>query len=152
MIHELAQEPWRDVHWGAGPLYDREIHEAGHVARVRLLRANRRPRLQPEKVDEALKKEALAVGVRVYFGWCRRRTISHIPTPRASSPTPMIADENRDMSEEFNTLGQGMHGDAPGHAFVLVDRGKVLWYRDYWLAPTRSMYVEPKELLADIPT
>ena len=66
--------------------------------------------------------------------------------------TPMIADDNRDMSEAFNTLGQGMHGDAPGHAFVLVDRGKVLWYRDYWLAPTRSMYVEPRQLLADIPT
>lgn len=66
--------------------------------------------------------------------------------------TPMIADDDRDMSEAFNTLGQGMHGDAPGHAFVLVDRGKVLWYRDYWLAPTRSMYVEPRQLLADIPT
>ena len=49
-------------------------------------------------------------------------------------------------------LGQGMHGDAPGHAFVLVDRGRVLWYRDYWLAPTRSMYVDPRQLLADIPT
>ena len=66
--------------------------------------------------------------------------------------SPMIADEDRDMSDAFNTLGQGMHGDTPGHAFVLVDRGKVLWYRDYWLAPTRSMYVEPKKLLADIPT
>lgn len=66
--------------------------------------------------------------------------------------TPMIADENRDMSEAFNTLGQGMHGDAPGHAFVLVSGGTVLWYRDYWLAPTRSMYVEPGRLLADIPT
>lgn len=66
--------------------------------------------------------------------------------------TPMIADDDRDMSEAFNTLGQGMHGDAPGHAFVLVDRGRVLWYRDYWLAPTRSMYVDPRQLLADIPT
>ena len=66
--------------------------------------------------------------------------------------TPMIADDDRDMSQAFNTLGQGMHGDAPGHAFVLVDRGKVLWYRDYWLTPTRSMYIEPARLLADIPT
>ena len=65
--------------------------------------------------------------------------------------TPVIADGDRDMSEAFNTLGQGMHGDAPGHAFVLVEKGKVLWYRDYWLAPTRSMYVEPERLLADIP-
>lgn len=66
--------------------------------------------------------------------------------------TPMIADDDRDMSQAFNTLGQGMHGDTPGHAFVLVTRGKVVWYRDYWLAPTRSMYVEPDRLLADIPT
>ena len=65
--------------------------------------------------------------------------------------TPMIADEDRTMSEAFNTLGQGMHGDTPGHAFVLVDRGEVVWYRDYWLAPTRSMFVEPKRLLADMP-
>ena len=65
--------------------------------------------------------------------------------------TPMIADTDRDMSIAFNTLGKGMHGDTPGHAFVLVNRGKVLWYRDYWLPPTRSMYVEPRRLLADMP-
>lgn len=66
--------------------------------------------------------------------------------------TPVIADEDRDMSRAFNTLGQGMHASAPGHAFVLVDRGKVVWQRDYWLAPYRTMYVEPKELLDDIPS
>jgi peroxiredoxin Q/BCP len=65
--------------------------------------------------------------------------------------TPMIADTDRDMSAAFNTLGKGMHGDTPGHAFVLVNRGKVLWYRDYWLPPTRSMYVKPRQLLADMP-
>lgn len=64
--------------------------------------------------------------------------------------TPLIADEDGDMSAAFNTIGQGMHGDAPGHAFALVSQGKVLWYRDYWLAPTRSMYVDPERLLADI--
>lgn len=66
--------------------------------------------------------------------------------------TPMIADDDRTMSEAFNTLGQGMHGDTPGHAFALIDNGKLLWYRDYWLPPTRSMYVEPAKLLADIPS
>ena len=66
--------------------------------------------------------------------------------------TPMIADDDRTMSKAFNTLGQGMHGDTPGHAFALINRGKVLWYRDYWLPPSRSMYVEPAKLLADIPT
>jgi peroxiredoxin len=64
--------------------------------------------------------------------------------------SPMIADENRDMSRAFDTLGRGMHGDTPGHAFALIDRGKLLWYRDYWLAPERTMYVEPGELLADL--
>ena len=66
--------------------------------------------------------------------------------------TPMIADDDRTMSEAFNTLGQGMHGATPGHAFALIDKGKVLWYRDYLLPPTRSMYVDPQELLADIPS
>lgn len=65
--------------------------------------------------------------------------------------TPMIADENRDMSRAFNTLGKGMHGDTPGHAFVLMAKGKVVWYRDYWLAPSQTMYVPPKRLLADLP-
>lgn len=64
--------------------------------------------------------------------------------------TPMIADDNRDMSRAFNTLGQGMHGDTPGHAFVLIDKGKVLWYHDYWLAPTKTMYVDPQRVLADM--
>ena len=48
--------------------------------------------------------------------------------------TPMISDDDRDMSEAFNTLGKGMHADTPGHAFVLVEDGKVLWQRDYWLS------------------
>ena len=65
--------------------------------------------------------------------------------------TPLISDSDRDMSEAFNTLGQGMHADSPGHAFALIDHGKVLWYRDYWLPPDRAMYVEPQKLLADIP-
>ena len=65
--------------------------------------------------------------------------------------TSLISDEDRDMSQAFNTLGKGMHGDTPGHAFALIDRGQVLWYRDYWLPPDRAMYVPPAKLLADIP-
>lgn len=64
--------------------------------------------------------------------------------------TPMISDENRDMSEAFNTLGKGMHSNTPGHAFALVYRGKVLWYHDYWLPPDQTMYVKPAKLLSDI--
>lgn len=66
--------------------------------------------------------------------------------------TPMIADADRDMSAAFDTLGQGMHADTPGHAFALIEKGKVLWYRDYWLAPDRTMYVEPAQVLADLPS
>ncbi|HUP31539.1 MAG TPA: redoxin domain-containing protein [Gaiellaceae bacterium] len=67
--------------------------------------------------------------------------------------TPVIADDDRDMSAAFDTLGQGMHPDMPGHAFVLVDEtGTVVWQRDYWLEPWRTMYVEPERLLKDIPT
>jgi peroxiredoxin len=65
--------------------------------------------------------------------------------------TPMIADGDRDMSAAFDTLGRGMHPDTPGHAFVLLDEaGKVVWQRDYWLDPYRTMYVDPETLLADI--
>ncbi len=64
--------------------------------------------------------------------------------------TPLISDSDRNMSLAFNTLGQGMHGDTPGHAFALIEKGKVLWYHDYWLPPDRTMYVQPDKLLADI--
>jgi len=66
--------------------------------------------------------------------------------------SPMIADSDLTMSQSFNTLGKGMHSDTPGHAFVLLDRrGKVLWQRDYYQPPYRTMYVEPAQLLQDIP-
>ena len=64
--------------------------------------------------------------------------------------TPLISDSSRTMSSAFNTLGKGMHADSPGHAFVLIYHGKVLWYRDYWLPPYQTMYVQPATLLADI--
>ena len=64
--------------------------------------------------------------------------------------TPLISDSSRAISQAFNTLGQGMHADSPGHAFALIYHGKVLWYRDYYLAPYRTMYVPPSRLLADI--
>lgn len=66
--------------------------------------------------------------------------------------SPVISDEDRSMSSTFNTLGKGMHPDTPGHAFVLIDgSGKVLWQRDYYLAPYRAMWVPPRQLLQDIP-
>jgi peroxiredoxin Q/BCP len=65
--------------------------------------------------------------------------------------TPLISDANGRISAAFNAIGQGMMATTPGHAFALIYHGKVLWYRDYWLAPYRTMYVQPQKLLADIP-
>ena len=65
--------------------------------------------------------------------------------------TPIISDTSLAMSRAFNTLGQGMHSDTPGHAFVLVYQGKVLWYRDYWITGG-TMYVPAAQLLADMPS
>jgi hypothetical protein len=45
-----------------------------------------------------------------------------------------------------------MHADTPGHAFALIYHGKVLWYRDYWLPPYQTRYVQPSQLLDDIPS
>ena len=64
--------------------------------------------------------------------------------------TPLISDSNDTISSAFNTLGLGMHATTPGHAFVLVYRGRVRWYRDYWLT-NQEMYVSPSSLLAAIP-
>lgn len=64
--------------------------------------------------------------------------------------TSVISDSNLSISGAFNTLGLGMHSNTPGHAFVLIDKGKVLWYRDYWLAPYQEMYVQPNTLLSDL--
>ncbi len=66
--------------------------------------------------------------------------------------SPMIADDDRDMSAAFDTLGRGMHTDTPGHAFALIEKGKVLWYHDYWLPPDQKMFVEPAKVLADLPS
>lgn len=61
--------------------------------------------------------------------------------------SPLISDEDRDMSRAYDVLGQGMHPDTAGHTFVLVDAdGRIRWRRDY-----TTMYVPPEELLAALP-
>lgn len=61
--------------------------------------------------------------------------------------TPLVSDEDRDMSRAYAVLGQGMHPDTAGHTFVLVDaRGRIRWRRDY-----STMYVPPEKLFAEIP-
>ena len=66
--------------------------------------------------------------------------------------TPLVADEDRDMSGAYDVLGQGMHPNQAGHTFILVDRqGVIRWRRDYWIGSAPTMYVKPDELFADIP-
>lgn len=61
--------------------------------------------------------------------------------------TPLVSDENRDMSRAYDVLGQGMHPDSAGHTFVLVDRsGRIRWRNDYG-----TMFVQPATLLAQLP-
>ncbi len=67
--------------------------------------------------------------------------------------TPLIADDDRDMSGAYDVLGQGMHPNTAGHTFILVDRqGVIRWRRDYWLGSDPTMYVKPDKLFADIPS
>lgn len=62
--------------------------------------------------------------------------------------TPMVSDEDRDMSHAYDVLGQGMHPDTAGHTFVLIDgKGIIRWRRDF-----TTMYVPPEKLLAALPT
>lgn len=61
--------------------------------------------------------------------------------------TPLVSDEDRNMSGAYGVLGQGMHPDTAGHTFVLVDgRGQIRWRRDF-----KTMYVPPQQLLGEIP-
>lgn len=61
--------------------------------------------------------------------------------------TPLLTDESRRMSTDYEVLGLGMHADMPGHTFILVDRhGVIRWRHDY-----TTMYVAPGKLLKAIP-
>jgi len=100
-----------------------------------------------EKVGKALEKQ----GVRLVSITPDPEDVLRQAIDQYAISTPMISDEDRNMSSAFDTLGLGMHSDTPGHAFVLLDEtGTVVWQRDYWLAPYRTMYVEPARLLADL--
>ena len=56
--------------------------------------------------------------------------------------TPFLLDDGT-VSRAYDTLGKGMHGDLPGHSFVLIDKqGQQRWYGEY-----PSMWLDPGELL-----
>jgi peroxiredoxin len=62
--------------------------------------------------------------------------------------TPLLSDESRRMSTDYDVLGLGMHSDMPGHTFILVDRhGVIRWRHDY-----KEMFVPTNKLLKAIPS
>ena len=59
--------------------------------------------------------------------------------------TPFLLDDGT-VSEEYGTLGTGMHAGLPGHGFILINAaGEQVWSGDY-----PSMWLEPKDLLAEV--
>ena len=63
--------------------------------------------------------------------------------------TPMLSDASLEMSRDYGMLGRGGmgHPDTDGHAFMLLDRsGRIVWEQEY-----AEMYVEPDELVAELP-
>ena len=59
--------------------------------------------------------------------------------------TPFLLDDGT-VSQEYDTLGKGMHAGLPGHSFVLIDKsGHQRWYGEY-----PSMWLSPDDLLAEV--
>ncbi|MFN8169330.1 MAG: peroxiredoxin family protein [Candidatus Nanopelagicales bacterium] len=57
--------------------------------------------------------------------------------------TPFLLDDGS-VSTAYGTIGKGMHGNLPGHSFVLIDAtGQQRWYGEY-----PSMWLAPGELVA----
>ncbi len=62
---------------------------------------------------------------------------------RLGATSPFLLDDGT-VSQEYGTLGTGMHPGLPGHGFVLVDAdGNQVWQADY-----PSMWIDPAELLS----
>jgi hypothetical protein len=55
--------------------------------------------------------------------------------------TPFLLDDGT-VSDEYGTLGKGMHAGLPGHSSVLIDAdGNQRWYGEYpsmWPSPRTS--------------
>lgn len=59
--------------------------------------------------------------------------------------TPFLLDDGT-VSNQYGTLGKGMHAGLPGHSFVLIDaEGKQRWYGEY-----PSMWLSPADLLDQV--
>ena len=62
--------------------------------------------------------------------------------------TPLLSDPSRKMTSAYGMLGRGGmgHPETGGHAFMLLDRGRVVWERAY-----EEMYVPPRDLFDALP-
>lgn len=59
--------------------------------------------------------------------------------------TPFLLDDGT-VSDEYGTIGKGMHAGLPGHSFVLIDKdGVQRWYGEY-----PSMWLDTDQLLAQV--
>jgi peroxiredoxin Q/BCP len=64
---------------------------------------------------------------------------------------PVLSDTDRTVSQEYNTLGFGMHADKPNHTFVFIDKdGQIRWWEDYasMRAPTDDVIKKVQALSA----
>jgi peroxiredoxin len=60
--------------------------------------------------------------------------------------TPILIDENRSVSKEYDMLGVYGHSDRPSHSFALVGRdGTVKWVKHY-----ATMFVPVDDFMADM--
>jgi len=68
---------------------------------------------------------------------------------RLGVTTPFALDDGT-VSEEYGTLGTGMHAGLPGHGFILIDAdGVQRWYGNYpsmWLDPTKLLDIVDSKL------
>lgn len=65
--------------------------------------------------------------------------------------TPFLLDDGS-VSTAYGTIGKGMHGNLPGHSFVLIDaNGQQRWYGEYpsmWLSPDQLLVQAKSHLTA----
>lgn len=66
--------------------------------------------------------------------------------------TPVLYDENLEVSKTYDTNEYGMMGgSANGHSFIVVGpEGEIQWRADYGGPPEYTMYMPVKDLLADM--
>jgi peroxiredoxin len=69
----------------------------------------------------------------------------NVERERLGVESPFLLDDGT-VSQEYGTLGTGMHAGLPGHGFVLIDaEGVQRWYGNY-----PSMWLKPSALLNEV--